>query len=73
MEMFTRNEAVSYVSDALKISSPLEKVSRDPLLFLTEYMQAFQLKSPFQSISLLSVDPTLRHRYVQRKKIIYTT
>ena len=52
--LFQQDEAVSFASEALGISSPLEKISRDPYLFLKDYFLAFLVKAPFQSISLLA-------------------
>ena len=62
--MLSKEEALQFVSEVLEVSSPLEKVAQDPHQFLKEYMPAFLVKIPFQSVSLNAIKPCLRHRYV---------
>ena len=59
----SKEEAVYFLTRVLGISSPLEKVAQDRFLFLKEFIPEFQMKIPFQSISLLSTEPYLRRRY----------
>ena len=61
--MVSKEEAVYFLTEVLGISSPLEKLAKDPLQFLKEFMPVFQKKIPFQNISLLSKEPSSRHRY----------
>ena len=60
--MLSSEEAVSFVRDTLGILYPLEKVTQDPLKFLEELVPVFIAKQPWQTLSLLSVQPDLRHR-----------
>lgn len=62
-------QAVYFVTEVLGISSPLEKIAQDPHHFLKEYMPAFQVNIPFQSITLTAIDPHLRHRYIAKYNI----
>jgi len=60
--MISKEEAVAFISDTLKVNSPLEKVAKDRYQFLKELIPAFQGTIPFQNVSLVAVPPHLRKR-----------
>ena len=47
-----QQEAVNFVEDVLKLSSPVSKLRENKALFLNEFIKAF-LSVPFQNIHLL--------------------
>ena len=53
-------EAFSYVLDVLKVLSPVSRMEEDPYSLLDEIIKAFHASVPFQSVSLISVEP--KHR-----------
>ena len=55
-----QQEALNFVEDVLKLSSPLSKVRENKALFLDEIIKAF-LSVPFQNIHLLCVPEAERH------------
>lgn len=60
--MLSKEEAVSFVTETLKLTSPLEKIRKDPYHFLGDLILAYHVAVPFQNVSLISVAPHLRHR-----------
>ena len=69
----SRQEAVSFVLEVLKIDSPMEKMSGaksgDRFFLLDQIIKAFHATIPFQSISLISVQPDNRIRAPGIKEI----
>ena len=55
-----QQEAVNFVEDVLKLSSPLSKLKENKALFLNEIIKAF-LSVPFQNIHLLCEPEAERH------------
>ena len=55
-----QQEAVNFVEDVLKLSSPLSKLRENKTLFLNEIIKAF-LSVPFQNIHLLCEPEAERH------------
>lgn len=70
MAMLSKEEAVYFVSHVLEISSPLEKIAQDSYHFLKEYMSAFHVNIPFQTITSMAIEPHLRHRSVHAGRAI---
>ena len=50
----SKQEAVSFVSEVLKIDSPIEKMSGDRFSLLDQIIKAFYATIPFQNVSLIS-------------------
>lgn len=69
ISMLSKEEALHFVTEVLGISAPLEKIAQDPHHLLKELMPAFQMKIPFQSVTLIAIEPNLRHRYVHDNKV----
>ena len=57
-----QQEAVNFVEDVLKLSSPMSKLKENKALILNEIIKAF-LSVPFQNIHLLCETKAGRHVY----------
>lgn len=60
--MLSQKEAVQFLSRVLAIERPMERKEEDSLGFLNELIVRFHHIIPFQSLSLIAVDPHLRRK-----------
>lgn len=60
--MLSREEAIHFVTDVLKIPRPLEGKQESPHVFLNQLILAFHQTIPFQNLSFMSLKPEDRHK-----------
>ena len=59
-DMFTQDEAVSFVTDKLKVLNSRERMTSDRRNLLDEIVVAMQTELPFQNVHLLRSSPENR-------------
>ncbi len=73
--MLSLEEAVHFVTEVLGIESPIERKQTDPHGFLNELILRYHETIPFQSLSLIAVNPLSRRRptFDETKQAVTTT